>query len=82
LYLGELRALTIKTIDGNTIGAAGIIDCFWQGLVDWATVEQPRLAADNQYQVLKPVILEHQNGQRILVEFDALTVDSDVSGQR
>ncbi|MCZ6710089.1 MAG: hypothetical protein O7B25_06990 [Gammaproteobacteria bacterium] len=74
LYLGELRELTIKTIDQSTIPAAGFVDRFWEGLVHWATVEQPRLIAENQYQALKPVILEHHNGKRILAEFDALTV--------
>jgi len=73
LYLGELRELTLKTEDGSTVPAAALIDRFWAGLVQWATVEQPQLAAENQYQVLKPVIGEHEDGERILAEFDALT---------
>jgi hypothetical protein len=76
LYLGELRELTLKTVDGKTVPAATLIDRFWEGLVRWATVEQPQLAADNQYQALKPVILEHVEGERILAEFDALTRSS------
>jgi hypothetical protein len=73
LYLGELRELTLKTVDGTTVPAAELIDRFWSGLVQWATVEQPKLAAENQYQSLKPTILEHEDGERILAEFDALT---------
>jgi hypothetical protein len=73
LYLGEFRELTIKTVDGGTVRGETLIDRFWRGLVDWATVEQPRLAAENQYQALKPIILEHADGQRILAEFDRLS---------
>lgn len=73
LYLGELRTVTLRTSDGGTIPGAELIDRFWQGLVSWATVEQPRLAAENQYQVLKPQILAHHDGERILAEFDRLS---------
>ena len=72
LYLGELRELTLKTVDGGTVRGAGLIDRFWEGLVHWATVEQPAIAAANQYEALKPIILEHPEGERLLAEFDAL----------
>ncbi len=72
LYLGELRELTLKTVEGGTVLGAELIDRFWDGLVRWATVEQPALVADNQYQALRPVILEHPDGERLLAEFNAL----------
>jgi hypothetical protein len=72
LYLGELRELTFRTQGGGTLAGASIIDRFWDGLVAWATVEQPRLAAQSQYEVLKPQIVSHPDGARILREFDAL----------
>ena len=72
LYLGELRSLTIKTVDGGTVPGAAIIDRFWSGLVQWATVEQPRLAAERQHEVLRGEILEHEDGPAILAGFDAL----------
>lgn len=72
LYLGELRNLTLKTVDGGTIPGAALIDPFWTGLVRWATVDQPRLAAENIYRALKQQILEAGDGERILGEFDAL----------
>lgn len=71
LYLGELRQLNLKTIDGGTIRGAELIDRFWGGLVHWATVEQPAIAARNQYETLKPIILEHPDGAQILSAFDA-----------
>jgi hypothetical protein len=73
LYLGELRTLTLRTVDGGTVSGAELIDRFWQGLVHWATVEQPRLAAETQYQALVPLILAHPDGKRILAEFDRLS---------
>lgn len=73
LYLGELRSVSLRTVDGGTVPGATVIDRFWQGLVQWATVEQPRIAARNQYEVLKPQILAHAAGPRILAEFDRLS---------
>lgn len=77
LYLGELRELTFKTVDGGTIKGAELLDRFWNGLIEWATVEQPRLVARNQYEQVRARILEAPDGARILREFDAL---SDLDG--
>lgn len=73
LYLGELRELNFKTVDGGTIRGAELLDRFWDGLIGWATVEQPRLAAENQYAAVRQRILEASDGQRILREFDAIS---------
>lgn len=73
LYLGELRELTLNTVAGGTVRGSELIDRFWAGLVHWATVEQPVIAAGNQYETLKPIILEHPEGARILDAFDAIS---------
>ena len=73
LYLGELRELTLKTVDGGTISGGELIDRFWDGLVRWATVDQPAIAAQNAYEGLKPIILTHPEGERILEAFDAIS---------
>lgn len=72
LYLGELRQLTIRTVAGGTIPGAELIDRFWTGLLRWATVEQPRLAAQRLYEGIKEHILAAADSQRLLREFDAL----------
>lgn len=72
LYLGELRELTIKTRDGGQLPGATIIDRFWAGLVHWATVDQPRLAAQAQHEVISGYIAEHDNAASIQAEFDEL----------
>ena len=71
LYLGELRPLTFKTVDGGEIRGSALIDRFWSGLLAWATVEQPRLVAVQQYELIKARILAHPQGERILREFDS-----------
>ncbi len=63
LYLGELRTVTFKTVDGGEVSGAAVIDRFWSGLINWATVEQPRLAAMQQYELIKARILEHAAGR-------------------
>lgn len=72
LYLGELRDLTFRTLDGGTTRGDRLIDPFWTGLVHWATVEQPRLNAERTHDMLAGRILAHPDGERILREFDAL----------
>lgn len=72
LYLGEFRELTVKTLTGGTVRGAELIDRFWSGLVHWATVEQPRIAAQNQRTALLPIILAHPQGAEILTRFDKL----------
>jgi len=78
LYLGELRPLTFKTVDGGEIRGSALIDRFWSGLLAWATVEQPRLVAVQQYELIKARILAHPQGERILREFDSV---SDLNGE-
>ena len=72
LYLGELRALTVRTVRGGTMPGAALVDRFWRGVLHWATVEQPRLAAERQYQALREQILARAGGESLLREFNAL----------
>jgi hypothetical protein len=72
LYLGELRQLTFRTADGGTLPGRDVVDPLWDGIVQWATVEQPKLAAERQRQILTERILAHTDGERILRDFNAL----------
>jgi len=72
LYLGELRRLNLRTVDGGSTPAAGLIDRFWSGLVRWAVEEQPVLAAQAAYGPIRKQILERPDGQRLLEAFDKL----------
>ncbi len=59
LYLGELRSITLRTTSGGTVPGAELIDRFWEGMVHWATVEQPRLSAERQREYLRELITQH-----------------------
>jgi hypothetical protein len=72
LYLGELRTLDLRTKDGGTISGREVVDTFWEGIVKWATIEQPPLAAAQQKQVLLERIAAHPDHARITREFLAL----------
>ena len=72
LYLGELRELTFSTVDGGTVPAREVIDRFWEGLVRWAVKEQPKLAAQQQLELLQPLIIE-QGGQELMRAFEELS---------
>jgi hypothetical protein len=70
LYLGELRNLTLRTVDGGTAPGAELVDRFWEGLVHWATIEQPPLVAERQRIALSSAIARHDEGARVQSEFD------------
>jgi hypothetical protein len=72
LYLGELRGLSFRTRAGGRLPGRELVDPLWEGIVRWATVEQPPLAAERQRQILSERILAHADGRRILREFHDL----------
>ena len=72
LYLGELRSVTFKTEQGGAIAGFVLIDRFWKGLVHWATIEQPLIAARQQLDLIRPRVLAHPDGERIWQAFLAL----------
>ena len=72
LYIGELRSLHFKTEGGGTALGSDVLDPFWEQLIAWATGQQPRIAAEQQYNVIKERILKHDDGERVLARFEAL----------
>ncbi len=75
LYMGELATITFATLDGSTVLGRELIDRFWSGLVTWATVEQPPLAAQQQRELIESRIAEHADATLILAEFAAAGSD-------
>jgi hypothetical protein len=72
LYLGELRHCTFKTVTGGRIPGHALIDAAWARIVHWATVEAPKLQAEESRKLLTERILKHPNGEFILEKFYAL----------
>lgn len=73
LYLGELASVTFRTVDGGTIPGLELIARFWDGLVHWATVEQPPLFAAQQRQLITALIQQHPDPHRVESEFEAVS---------
>jgi len=71
VYLGELCSVTFRTLEGGTIPGSELIERFWDGLVHWATVEQPELTAERLRPELEAYIKTHPEADRVLAEFDA-----------
>ncbi len=72
LYLGEIRDLHFKSTEGAAVPGHEIVDPFWAAIVKWATVEQPRLAAEQQRALITERILAAEEGPRILSAFETL----------
>ena len=72
LYLGEIAQLDFKTPAGGSIAGSVLVDEYWNSLVQWATVEQPRLAAQQQRELMRQRIAEHPEAERVQEAFDAL----------
>lgn len=72
LYLGELRSVQLRTLDGGRMPGRELVDALWAGIVRWATLEQPVLAAAQQRRILAERIRAHPDGARLLAAFEAL----------
>lgn len=49
-----------------------MVDPLWQGVVQWATLEQPKLQAEQQRKLCSERIALHPDAERIQRAFDAL----------
>jgi hypothetical protein len=72
LYLGEIRELAFNAKSGGSVPGREIVDTMWSGIVDWATVEQPKLAATQQRELYVERIGAHHDSERVLKAFHAL----------
>jgi hypothetical protein len=72
LVLGELRRARFRTKAGGTLPGEAVVDPLWEGIVRWATVEQPPLAAAQQRRVLHERVMRHPEGARVWRAFEAL----------
>jgi len=71
VYLGECEHVTFRTTDGGTIAGRDLIERFWGGLVQWATVDQPVLTAEQQRVLMHERVTAHADGARLWAEFEA-----------
>jgi len=71
IYLGELRSVTLRGAGGVTVSGAELIDRFWDGMVEWATVTQPALNVERVRPDVEAYIATHPEAARVQAEFDA-----------
>jgi hypothetical protein len=71
LYLGELCQVRFTSVDGGEVPGRTLITRFWDGLVRWATEDQPRQFAAMQRSVIEARLLAHDGGAEVLAEFNA-----------
>ena len=72
LYLGEIRSLTIKCVDGSTILGSELIDPFWSELTQWSVGEQPRRAASQSHENIVSMIAKLPDANRVESQFNEL----------
>jgi hypothetical protein len=72
IYLGELRSVTFRTNRGGTVSGAELVDRFWDGMVSWATVDQPALNVERIRPEIDAYIATHADAARVRAEFDAV----------
>jgi hypothetical protein len=70
-YLGEFSSVTFRTLDGGTIAGAELIDRFWGGMVEWATVTKPARDAETARSNMYDRIERHVDASSVRGEFDA-----------
>ena len=58
-------------VDGGTVPGRELIDRFWGGLVQWATVDQPPLIVEQQRVLLHERVMAHPDGAHIWETFEA-----------
>ncbi len=71
VYLGELESVNFRTTDGGTVTGRELFGRFWDGMVHWATVEQPRLNAERVREDLDDYIATHPDADRVRTEIAA-----------
>ncbi len=71
LYLGECANVDFRTVDGGTLPGGELIERFWSGLVQWATVDQPAIAAATQRDLLHTRVLAHPRAAEVWAQFEA-----------
>jgi hypothetical protein len=77
--ISELRAFTIRTIDGREVPGASIIDPVWAKMVEWHGVLEREVARErNRAELERQIIAERGEtaGRELLARLDALETEA------
>ena len=81
--LSELRAFTIKTVDGSRVRGAEIIDPIWAKMVEWHGSTERELARDRTRASIEAQVLAARGeaGRELLARLDALEGQGAVAAE-
>lgn len=70
--ISEFRSFTIKTVGGDEIPGAEILDPVWEKMVHWHAVEMHEKQRPLNIAEMKETVLALKDGQSLLEQFEAL----------
>jgi len=70
--ISEFRSFTIKTVSGEEVNGAEILDPVWGRMVHWHAVEMHETNRPINTELVKKTILATENGEAIFEQFEAL----------
>jgi len=69
--ISEFRSFTIKTVSGEEVPGAGIVDPVWERMVHWHAVEMHEVNRENNRAEMRKKILTVPGGESVLEEFES-----------
>jgi len=70
-FVSEMRSFTIKTLSGEPIKGAQMIDPIWEGMIHWHAVTQADYGQAQAREAIARRIGKHANARALLAQFDA-----------
>jgi len=70
--ISEFRSFTIKTVSGEEVNGAEILDPVWGRMVHWHAVEMHETNRPINTELVKKTVLATENGEAIFEQFEAL----------
>lgn len=72
--ISEFRSFTIKTVNGQEVPGADIVDPVWEKMVHWHAVEMHEANRPANEQKVRDLILASDDGEAVYKQFKALAV--------
>ena len=70
--ISEFRSFTIKTLDGDKVPGAVIVDPVWEKMVHWHAVEMHETTRPANKAAIREAILATEDGETVLAQFEQL----------
>ncbi len=70
--ISEMRSLTIRTVSGQTVPGASIIDPLWEQMIEWHSVTNANFARGQSREAIHGRLKDKPNGPALIAHFDSL----------